>query len=123
MKLIILDQLLFEYIVVLILFCSNFQGNVDSLEVGKEVEYLMRTASNGGLSSAELVRVIPKGSISISPATDQILEGIIVRPIRIFNPDQQAYSGKVFNHWFSYWFVQLFSFWFISKASSMLPTD
>ena len=96
--------------VVLILFCSNFQGNVDSLEVGKEVEYLMRTASNGGLSSAELVRVIPKGSISISPATDQILEGIIVRPIRIFNPDQQAYSGKVFFYRFLYQFVQLFSF-------------
>lgn len=80
--------------VILILFCSNFQGNVDSMEVGKEVEYIMRSASNGGMSSAELVRIIPKGSISISPATDQILEGVILRPIRIYNPDQQVYSGK-----------------------------
>ncbi|KAG5869763.1 hypothetical protein JTB14_028328 [Gonioctena quinquepunctata] len=75
---------------------SNFEGEATSLELGQEVEYNLGTRGNSGsCSSAENVKVIPKGTIDLPPFGGDILEGGIVRPLRSVNPDQPEYSGLI----------------------------
>ncbi|XP_077302230.1 cold shock domain-containing Unr [Arctopsyche grandis] len=79
---------------------SNFQGNIDTLELGREVEYFMgnQAAPPGGCNSAELVRVLPKGSLLQPVATDEIVEGVVTRPIRALNLEQPIYTGLIETH-------------------------
>ncbi|KAK9877877.1 hypothetical protein WA026_020103 [Henosepilachna vigintioctopunctata] len=75
---------------------SNFDGDSNTLELGQEVEYNLGSRNNSGTcSSAENVRIIPKGTI-IQPQVDsEILDGTVIRPLRSVNPDQNDYSGLI----------------------------
>lgn len=75
---------------------SNFGGDHNTLELGQEVEYNLGTRGNSGsCSSAENVKIIPKGTISLPNINGDVLEGTVVRPLRSVNPDQQEYSGLI----------------------------
>lgn len=77
---------------------SNFVGNPVSLELGNEVEYTLskRNGSNSGnCLPAENVKILPKGTIPQPKVLETIFNGIVVRPLRCINPDQQQYSGLV----------------------------
>ncbi|CAG9839305.1 unnamed protein product [Diabrotica balteata] len=75
---------------------SNFEGESNSLDLGTEVEYNLGTRGNSGsCSSAENVKVIPKGTIALPEFRGDILEGTVVRPLRSVNPDQTEYSGLI----------------------------
>lgn len=75
---------------------SNFEGDPNTLELGQEVEYnLASRGSSGSCSSAENVRILAKGTIELPTVTGEILDGVVVRPLRSVNPDQQEYSGLV----------------------------
>ncbi|KAI5729340.1 hypothetical protein M8J76_001535 [Diaphorina citri] len=79
---------------------SNFDGDVNSLELGLEVEYTLgsRNSTGGSCLSAENVRPLPKGTIphQASVSSDApVYEGIVMRPLRSVNPDQAQYSGLV----------------------------
>ena len=75
---------------------SHFDGDVDALELGTEVQYTLtgKTPSSGKIS-AENVKSLKKGSISTNPVEEEVLEGIVVRPLRNVNPDQAQYAGLV----------------------------
>ncbi|XP_030765658.1 cold shock domain-containing protein E1 isoform X2 [Sitophilus oryzae] len=76
---------------------SNFEGDANTLELGQEVEYNLGTRGNSGgsCSSAENVKIISKGTIELPAVNGELLEGLIVRPLRSVNPDQQEYSGLI----------------------------
>ncbi|RZC42843.1 cold shock domain-containing protein E1 [Asbolus verrucosus] len=75
---------------------SNFEGDPNSLELGQEVEYNLGNRGNSGTcSSAENVKVIPKGTINLPPVIGDVLDGTVVRPLRSVNPDQTEYSGLI----------------------------
>ena len=51
---------------------------------------------SSGKVSAENVRVVAKGAASSPVAVEpEILDGIVVRPLRNVNPDQAQYAGLV----------------------------
>lgn len=75
---------------------SNFLGNPINLELGNEVEYTLskRSASNAGnCLPAENVKILQKGTIPQPKVLDATYNGIVARPLRCINPDQQEYSG------------------------------
>lgn len=75
---------------------SNFEGETSTLELGQEVEYNLGSRGNSGTSpSAENVKVIPKGSIELPAVTGDVLDGVVVRPLRSVNPDQNEYAGLI----------------------------
>lgn len=75
---------------------SNFDGDPSNLELGQEVEYNLGTrGSSGSCSSAENVRILPRGTIALPAVTGEILDGTIARPLRSVNPDQMEYSGLI----------------------------
>lgn len=78
---------------------SNFNGNPNWLELGQEVEYTLspngNTTTTGNCLPAENVRTLPKGSIQQPKVLDAIYNGIVARPLRCINPDQQDYSGLI----------------------------
>ena len=53
-----------------------------------------KTPSSGKIS-AENVKVLKKGTIASHPVEEEILDGIVVRPLRNVNPDQAQYAGLV----------------------------
>lgn len=64
--------------------------------MGCEVEYTLskRNISNAGnCLPAENVKVLPKGTIPQPKVLDTSYNGIVARPLRCINPDQQEYSG------------------------------
>lgn len=64
--------------------------------MGQEVEYNLGSRGNSGsCSSAENVKIIPKGTINLPPVKDETLEGTVTRPLRSVNPDQNEYSGLI----------------------------
>lgn len=78
------------------LLISNFDGDSNTLELGQEVEYNLGNRGNSGsCSSAENVKIVPKGSITLPPIKGDILDGTISRPLRSVNPDQNEYSGLI----------------------------
>ena len=72
---------------------SVFDGNASNLEVGQEVEFGM--THKGNKLSAECVRKLPCGTIPKEEVQPEILNGVILNPVRCFNPDQESYPGKV----------------------------
>lgn len=60
------------------------------------MEYNLGTrGSSGTCLSAENVRVLPKGTIELPLPAGEVLEGIVIRPLRSVNPDQTQYAGLV----------------------------
>lgn len=80
-----------------VLFHSNLEGVADSLELGTEVEYSLGrvNGSGGGCASAEFVRALPRGTISIAKSLEPSLNGTVTRTLRALNPDQAQYSGAL----------------------------
>ncbi|CAG9761646.1 unnamed protein product [Ceutorhynchus assimilis] len=75
---------------------SNFEGDANTLELGQEVEYNLGSRGNSGsCSSAENVKCIAKGSVDLPAVHGDIVEGVVVRPLRSVNPDQSEYSGLI----------------------------
>ncbi|XP_031630899.1 cold shock domain-containing protein E1 isoform X2 [Contarinia nasturtii] len=77
---------------------SNFIGNPSNLELGQEVEYTLskRNGSNSGnCLPAENVKILQRGSISQPKVLDSAYNGIVTRPLRCINPDQEEYSGLI----------------------------
>lgn len=77
-------------------FHSNFEGDVEVLDLGQEVQYTLsgKTPASGKVS-AENVRLLKKGTIPGHKVDDEIFEGIVIRPLRNVNPDQAQYAGLV----------------------------
>lgn len=86
----------FVRVVTYFLFFSHFDGDADSLDLGHEVQYTLtgKTPSSGKIS-AENVKLLKKGTIARHAVDEEILDGIIVRPLRNVNPDQAQYAGLV----------------------------
>ncbi|XP_054735136.1 cold shock domain-containing protein E1 isoform X1 [Anastrepha obliqua] len=78
---------------------SNYVGNPNWLELGQEVEYTLspngNTSASGNCLPAENVRTLPKGSIPQPAVLEGIHNGIVARPLRCINPDQQEYAGLI----------------------------
>lgn len=72
---------------------SVYEGNAAHLDLGCEVEYCV-SQKNSKLS-AERVRKLPKGTIATEEVGPETLEGIVMRPVRCFNPDQEDYPGLI----------------------------
>lgn len=85
------------FYILLFLIYSNFEGDSNTLELGQEVEYNVgvRGGSSGSCSSAENVKIVPKGTITLPAVTGDVLDGTVVRPLRSVNPDQTDYSGLI----------------------------
>ncbi|KAH1003441.1 cold shock domain-containing protein E1 [Dendroctonus ponderosae] len=75
---------------------SNFEGDSSTLQLGQEVEYNLASRGNSGsCSTAENVKIIPKGSIELPAVHEDILDGVVIRPLRSVKPDQPEYSGLI----------------------------
>lgn len=78
---------------------SNYVGNPNWLELGQEVEYTLspngNTSASGNCLPAENVRTLPKGSIPQPAILDGTHNGVVARPLRCINPDQQEYAGLI----------------------------
>lgn len=62
---------------------SNFDGDAAKLELGQEVEYNLGSRGNSGsCSSAENVKLIARGSISLPTISGEVMDGVVVRPLR-----------------------------------------
>ncbi|KAI8040549.1 hypothetical protein M5D96_006492 [Drosophila gunungcola] len=78
---------------------SNYLGNPNWLELGQEVEYTLarngNTSVSGNCLPAENVRMLPKNSIPQPAVLDTTHNGVVARPLRCINPDQQEYAGLI----------------------------
>ncbi|XP_075164340.1 cold shock domain-containing Unr [Haematobia irritans] len=78
---------------------SNYVGNPNWLELGQEVEYTLspngNTSVTGNCLPAENVRTLPKGSIPQPAVKEGVHNGVVARPLRCINPDQQEYAGLI----------------------------
>lgn len=55
----------------------------------------MLTEKQNPKQKQENVKIISKGTIELPAVNGELLEGLIVRPLRSVNPDQQEYSGLI----------------------------
>jgi len=78
---------------------SNYLGNPNWLELGQEVEYTLarngNTSVSGNCLPAENVRMLPKNSIPQPAVLETTHNGVVARPLRCINPDQQEYAGLI----------------------------
>ncbi|KAK3798016.1 hypothetical protein RRG08_034577 [Elysia crispata] len=74
---------------------SSFIGDTNDLELGDEVEYTL--ARKSSKVSAENIRKLARGTIPADEIVRDkgILQGCILRPMRIVNTDQEEYCGLV----------------------------
>lgn len=74
---------------------SSVNGESNDLELGDELEYTLTRKSSK--VSAEHIRRLSKGSITPEEIVREkgIIQGRIIRPMRIVNPEQEEYSGLV----------------------------
>lgn len=74
---------------------SSVENVPMEFNLGDEVEYTL--AKKGAKLSAENIKKLPKGTVSPEEILwdKGILQGKIVRPLRIVNPEQDDYSGLV----------------------------
>uniref|UniRef100_T1JCJ5 Cold shock domain-containing protein E1 n=1 Tax=Strigamia maritima TaxID=126957 RepID=T1JCJ5_STRMM len=77
----------------LTMIMNVYNGDATMLELGSEVEYGL--SQKGTKQSAECVRKLPKGTILSEDIKPDLYEGIVVRPVRCFNPDQDEYPGLI----------------------------
>lgn len=72
---------------------SAYDGNPGELALGDEVEYTLSRKVNK--VSAESLRKLPKGTVAPEEVAPEVLNGKIIRCMRIVNPDQEEYPGIV----------------------------
>ncbi|KAK6169090.1 hypothetical protein SNE40_020210 [Patella caerulea] len=74
---------------------SSYDGDIGELELGDEVEYVL--ARKSSKLSAENIYKLNKGTVAPVEIQRELgqLQGRIIRPMRIVNPDQDEYSGLV----------------------------
>ncbi|PIK55534.1 putative cold shock domain-containing protein E1 isoform X2 [Apostichopus japonicus] len=72
---------------------SQFDGEVNALCVGDEVEFSL--ARKGSKASAERVKLIPKGTIPAEKIQPGLLKGKVLRPLRCIDPQQAEYTGLI----------------------------
>src|SRR5581483_7667174 len=72
---------------------SIYDGNIQTLNLGQEVEYY--TSKNSPKLSAEYVRKLPSGTIPTEEVQQEVLNGVISRSVRCLNPDQEEYPGII----------------------------
>lgn len=76
------------------LICSNFVGDdAENIDVGDEVEFTL--ARKTAKVSAESIRKLAPGTVAPEQVEPAILDGVIVRSMRIVNPEQEEYPGLV----------------------------
>lgn len=72
---------------------SNFDGEPGDIDVGDEVEYTLARKTNK--VSAESIRKLPSGTVAPEEVVPGVLDGKIIRCMRIVNPEQDEYPGLV----------------------------
>ncbi|XP_064602212.1 cold shock domain-containing protein E1-like [Liolophura sinensis] len=74
---------------------SAYDGDASELDLGDEVEYTLTRKS--AKISAENIRRVTKGTVAPEEIQRDkgILQGKIIRPMRIVNPEQEEYAGLV----------------------------
>eukprot|EP00112_Aurelia_sp_Birch-Aquarium-sp1_P017175 Seg3963.1 transcript_id=Seg3963.1/GoldUCD/mRNA.D3Y31 product="Cold shock domain-containing protein E1" protein_id=Seg3963.1/GoldUCD/D3Y31 len=63
------------------------------LSIGDEVEY--STMKKNGKISAERIIKIPSGTIQPEDILPEILDGVVIKPMRIWDPEQDEYEGLI----------------------------
>ena len=76
-----------------VLFSSNFEGDPGDLDLGDEVEYTLAKKTNK--VSAENLRKVKSGTVAPEELVPGLLDGKIIRCMRIINPEQDEYPGLV----------------------------
>ena len=72
---------------------SAYDGDPGELSLGDEVEFIL--SRKVGKVSAECLRKLPKGSVAPEDVAPEVIDGKILRCMRIINPDQEDYPGIV----------------------------
>lgn len=83
---------------IIFVFFSNFEGDVNALEVGADIECTISSGNgrgNGGCVAADYVKLVPRGSIPRPTPVSEVLDGTVIRPLRSANPDQAEYAGLI----------------------------
>ncbi len=73
--------------------CSAFDGDPSELTLGDEVEFSL--SRKVGKVSAEGLRKLQKGSVAPEDVAPEVIDGKILRCMRIVNPEQEDYPGIV----------------------------
>lgn len=72
---------------------SVFDGNIQNVDLGQAVEY---TASiKGSKQSADYVKTIVNDEFPKEDVLVDVMNGLVVRSVRCFNPDQDVYTGMI----------------------------
>lgn len=72
---------------------SVFEGNFHNLALGQEVEFICKL--NNGRYSADVVRKISPGTIKANDVLSTVFNGVVLRSVRCFNPEQEDYCGLI----------------------------
>lgn len=72
---------------------SAFAGDPGELDLGDEVEFTLSRKTSK--VSAENIRKLPKGTVAGEDVQPGVLDGKIIRCLRIVNPEQDEYPGLV----------------------------
>lgn len=73
--------------------CSAYDGDANELSLGDEVEFVL--SRKVGKVSAECLRKLQKGSVAPEDVSPEVIDGKILRCMRIINPEQEEYPGIV----------------------------
>ncbi|CAG0891971.1 unnamed protein product [Cyprideis torosa] len=75
---------------------TTYQGDNANIVVGTEVQYTINPKLNSnGKSSAETVKPVASGSIPPPEPETTEMKGVVIRPLRCLNPDQEEYCGLI----------------------------
>lgn len=71
---------------------STYEGNIEDLELGDDVEFTV--SRKGGKPAAGVVR---RSKVTSKPmmVEEKVRDGVIIRSVRICNPDQNEYKGEI----------------------------
>ncbi|CAD5117043.1 unnamed protein product [Dimorphilus gyrociliatus] len=71
---------------------STYEGNIEDLELGDDVEFTV--SRKGGKPAAGVVR---RSKVTSKPmmVEEKARDGVIIRSVRICNPDQNEYKGEI----------------------------
>ena len=72
---------------------SNFDGEPGDVDVGDEVEFTLARKTNK--VSAESIRKLKPGTVAPEEVVPGVVDGKIIRCMRIVNPEQDEYPGLV----------------------------
>ncbi|XP_032238045.2 cold shock domain-containing protein E1 isoform X2 [Nematostella vectensis] len=72
---------------------SEWNDDPSKLELGDEIEYSLKF--KGGKVSAEGLNKLPKGTIPQEEIQPEVHDGVVLRPLRRADPQQQEYSGLI----------------------------